>query len=212
MFLNSGDYSIFRQKMSSVKEKENSPLSPLDPNIIENLMKYCELEWAAHLHTERLAHAVFVALTTLITGIWTISFTYLDMRQRIVVLFLSSFIPLAGLYLIYKFQRSNDVAHVIINRIRRKLCLEDLKVEINNDESPIFPEWYRKYKLKEIKDVGIIPRKGIKAGGKLSWWAMYKWMFLAMFFGGMIMSLYLYLTPVIKKDFYLSFIQFYSYI
>lgn len=181
--------------MSSAIEKENRPLSPSNSKIFENLMKYCELEWAAHLHTERLAHAVFVALTTLITGIWTISFTYLDTRQRIIGLFLSSFIPLAGLYLIYKFQRSNDVAHVIINRIRKKLCLEDLKVKINNDEMSIFPEWYRKYELKKIKDVGIKSRIGIKAGGKWSWWAMYKWMFLAMSFGGFIMCMY-YLKPL----------------
>jgi len=185
--------------MSSIRKKENNSTPPSNPKILENLMKYCELEWAAHLHTERLAHAVFVALTTLITGIWTVSFTFLDMQQRIIGLFLSSFIPFAGLYLIYKFQRSNDVAHIIINRIRKKLCLEDLKVKINNnDESPIFPEWYRKYDLKEIKDVGIISRKGIKAGGKWSWWAMYKWMFLAMSSGGLIMCLY-YLKLLLLK-------------
>lgn len=80
----------------------------------------------------------------------------------------------------------------IFNIIRKEPGLQDLKVNINNKEIPIFPSQWEKYEFSKIKDACLIPREGIKATGRWSWWMVYKWTYLAMFLISIVMLIHLY--------------------
>jgi hypothetical protein len=145
-------------------------------------MRHYELLYNGHLHTEKLAHAIFVALTTLIIGSWTISIRYLEsLTQRILIDILPMTLAVIGLFLVYKLQGSVEEAHLIMNRIRGRLGHNELRhgaadVTIFGDWLPVVRE--------DLLDFGCIPRKGIRSTGGYSWWAAYKWLYALMYVAG----------------------------
>ncbi|MCJ2533830.1 MAG: hypothetical protein LN364_01195 [Candidatus Thermoplasmatota archaeon] len=144
----------------------------------EYLIKYAELVWNGHLHTEKLSHEIFYVLTALVIGSWTVSsHLNLDIIVRLLLIIFAMILTLAGLLITYRLQQSVQDIHVKMNLIRKKLGLD----EPENDGKAIFEEW-KKYEIAEIKDLDLIPRKGLKADNSFySWWGIYKWLYLVMF-------------------------------
>jgi len=139
-------------------------------------MKHYELLYNGHLHTEKLSHAIFVALTTLIIGSWTISIRYLESPTRVSIDIFSMVLAVAGLILVYKLQVSVEEVHLILNRIRERLGHNALECK----GIPIFRGW-NEYDDRLIKDFGFMPRSGIPSTGGYSWWAVYKWLYVFMY-------------------------------
>lgn len=153
----------------------------------EYLIKYAELVWNGHLHTEKLSHEIFYVLTALIIGSWTVSsHLNLDTIVRLLLIIFAMILALAGLLITYRLQQSVQEIHVKMNLIRKKLGLDEPEA----DGKAIFEEW-KKYKVEtEIKDLDLIPRKGLKADNSFySWWGIYKWLYLVMFAISMIFCL-----------------------
>lgn len=166
------------------------------------LIKHFELVFNAHLHTEKLSHEIFYVLTALIIGTWTISnrSILLGDHQQVGKILLNLFaatLAAAGLLLTHRLRGSVEEAHVIMNRTREVLGLDDLEYE--NDKTIILDDW-KKYTLKRIKCLFLIPRiTAVKdeniekmdtareddepsgATGKYSWWAVYSGLYIVMF-------------------------------
>jgi len=141
-------------------------------------MKHYELLHNGHLHTEKLSHTIFVALTTLIIGSWTISIRYLESPTRVSIDIFSMALAVAGLFLVYKLQASVEEVHLILNRIRGWLGHNELRH--GAADVIIFGDWLPVVRV-GLLDFGCIPRQGIRSTGGYSWWAAYKWLYVSMY-------------------------------
>ena len=126
----------------------------------------------ARAHTEKLAHEVFYVITAMTIGVWTITIQYLTEVKYLqsLMYILTLFLAICGFFLIRKFQHSNDEIRIIMNKIRLKTGIQNIKVEINGKEENIFPKEWEKYVFKDV----LFCRKGLKSTGRFSWWASYK--------------------------------------
>ena len=141
----------------------------------EYLTKYSEMLWNYNIHTERLAHEVFYVITAMTIGIWTITIQYFTKVKYLpsLMYIFTLFLAIGGIFLIGKFQHSNDEIRIIMNKIRLKTEIQNITVTIKGKEEKIFPKEWEKYTLKKGKDI-IIPRDVLEPTGRYSWWAAYK--------------------------------------
>jgi hypothetical protein len=162
----------------------------------EHLLELLKLVFNARLHYEDLSHQMFYVLTALIVGSWAVSSRVLVLPfDKALLNGFSSFLALAGLFSVYRLQNANDTQAVIVNLIRNRLHIDEATVKIDSCDKPIIPDGWKKYKLERITDCHLIHREGLRGGGgKLSQWAMYKWIYLVMLIVGVvntILSIYL---------------------
>jgi hypothetical protein len=156
----------------------------------EHLLKLLELVFNARLHYEDLMHQMFYVLTALIVGSWAVSSQYLTLPlDKFVLNVFSSVLAFAGLFWVYRLQSANDLQAVTVNLIRRHLHIDQATVKIDSSEEQIIPETWKQYKLVTIRDCYVIRRCGLKGGGRVSQWAMYKWIYLAMLIIGVVKAI-----------------------
>jgi len=147
-------------------------------------MRHYELLYNGHLHTEKLSHEIFVVLTGLIIGSWTISNQYLHLWiQRISLDILSIMLAVGGLLLLHRLQGSVEEVHLIMNRIRGKLRHDEQTYKGKS----IFPKEWKEY-LEENEDSCLKSPKRVPATGRYRWWTVYKFLYIVMAMIGAILA------------------------
>jgi hypothetical protein len=135
-------------------------------------------------------HQMFYVLTALIVGSWAVSSQYLTLPlDKFVLNVFSSVLAFAGFIWVRKLQGANDKHAVIVNLIRKHLHIDEATVKIDSSEEQIIPKIWKQYKLVTIKDCYVFPRRGLRGGGRVSQWAMYKWIYLIMLIIGVLKAI-----------------------